>query len=128
MDLQASFSKSNFMMVFIMILVSVLHLYVHIDSAFSVMFQTIACIFIGATRSLQFYQFGTSNTSVGDETLTHSEKSLMTMKTALSIPILATLTLLLAYFIISNNWVVINYIVLAYFMFLATLSLKKYLY
>lgn len=52
----------------------------------------------------------------------------MSLKTAMSIPIIATLSLLGVYFLIVQQWTMINSLILTYFAFLGTLTLKGYLY
>jgi hypothetical protein len=52
----------------------------------------------------------------------------MTLKNALSIPVIATLSLLAAYFAVINQWNFVNQLLSAYFSFVAVMVLKKYLY
>ena len=52
----------------------------------------------------------------------------MTMKTAISIPIIATLTLLIAYFAIQQEWTLVNSVIYCYVSFVSALLLKRYLY
>jgi hypothetical protein len=52
----------------------------------------------------------------------------MTLKNALSIPVIATLSLLAAYFAVINKWSIFNQVLSAYFSFIAVMVLKKYLY
>jgi hypothetical protein len=46
----------------------------------------------------------------------------------MSIPIIATGTLLIAYLSVINQLTIVNQILSAYFMFVAVLTIKKYLY
>ena len=52
----------------------------------------------------------------------------MDLRTALSIPIIATVTLIAVYFAIAYEYTMINSIIFTYFAFIGTLTLKKYLY
>jgi hypothetical protein len=94
---------------------------------YNCMFQTACIIYVASTRSLQFYSFN-SNKKSDSDSLIKSDNSLLTLKAALSIPILSTFTLLGVYFVIVNKWVYINHLLFAYVVSIATLCLKKYLY
>ncbi|CDW78781.1 signal peptide peptidase [Stylonychia lemnae] len=83
------------------------------------------CIYIGATRSLQKYQFQEKKS---DQATLSNENQLLSLKNALSIPIIATLTLVLAYFAIVQKWSIINNLIVAYFSLIGALILKKYIY
>ncbi len=60
--------------------------------------------------------------------MSNSENSLISLKTALSIPVIATLSLLAAYFSVINQLDFVNKLLEFYFMFIAVMVLKKYLY
>jgi small-conductance mechanosensitive channel len=83
------------------------------------------CIYVGSSRSLNSYSIQQKKS---DERVLEKESSLMSLKTALSIPVIATFTLLLGYFIVKQEWTIFNQILFAYFVFLSTMTLKKYLY
>jgi len=55
MDIQEKLSQNNFYLLFTIIIMSILHLYITIDPSISMCVQSVACIYIGATRSLLSY-------------------------------------------------------------------------
>lgn len=57
-----------------------------------------------------------------------TENSLISLKTAISIPIIATISLVGMYFAVQNKWTLINNLFYGYIVFVGTLVLKKYLY
>ena len=104
-----------------------------ISVTYSCMFHSIVILYIGSVRSLQFYSFNSTVTTKKNQDEVNgkalkTDNSLINLKTALSVPILATLSLVGAYYMIQNKWTIVNKIAYGYIVFLGTLSLKKYLY
>jgi hypothetical protein len=77
-----------------------------IPSWLSCIFYALVCIYVGATRSLIFY-----NVKEESKTIKNDENQLMTLKNAISIPVIATLSLLLIYFSLINQLNIVNQIV-----------------
>jgi len=80
---------------------------------------------VGSTRSLLFYSVKPEDQS---SKLANSDNSLISLKTAFSIPVIATLSLLAAYFSVINQLDFINRILECYFGVISIMVLKKYLY
>ena len=57
-----------------------------------------------------------------------NSNSLLSLRTAISIPILGSISLLAAYFAIKQQMFIVNYLMLAYVLFIGTLTMKRYLY
>lgn len=110
-----------------MIILSALHMYISIGAVYSCLIQTSVSIYVGATRSLSFYTFNTNKKKESDSII-KSDNSLISLKTALSIPILATVSLLGSYYIVQSDIKIIHYLLYGYIIFLGTLCLKKYIY
>lgn len=125
---QALFSRTNFFLIYsilIMHIMQMLH-FATIPTAVCCIYYSMACIYVGASRSLNFYNVRKETESSGD--LQNSENSLLSLKTAMSIPVIATLSLLTAYFAVINQLTFVNHVLNAYFMFISVLTIKKYLY
>eukprot|EP00350_Pseudokeronopsis_sp_OXSARD2_P004003 CAMPEP_0170560172 /NCGR_PEP_ID=MMETSP0211-20121228/47284_1 /TAXON_ID=311385 /ORGANISM="Pseudokeronopsis sp., Strain OXSARD2" /LENGTH=203 /DNA_ID=CAMNT_0010874025 /DNA_START=30 /DNA_END=641 /DNA_ORIENTATION=- len=95
--------------------------------------QCLILLYVGSIRSIKLYSFNTiisgkKSDNEGEEKLVKSENSLISLKTALTIPVMATLSLVAVYFIIKNDLKILNKICYGYIVCLGTLSLKKYLY
>ena len=108
MEIYESFRRTNFLLIYAMVILHSLHMlkYIEVSSWISCIFYSIATIFVGSSRSLLFYnvkQEGETNTKISN-----GDNSLMTLKNALSIPVLATVSLLSAYFAIINKWSIFN--------------------
>ena len=57
-----------------------------------------------------------------------AEDALLSLKGALSIPVMATLSLVGAYLAVKHEMKILNQIIYGYMIFLAVLVVKKYLY
>lgn len=56
MDIQKKFNQTSFLLLFTITILSILHMQVQLNEGFSMCIQSIACVYVGATRSLQAYQ------------------------------------------------------------------------
>ena len=108
MEIYESFRRTNFMLIYTMIIMHILHMlkYVDIPPSVSCLFYSMVCLHVGATRSLNYYNVKQETSK--DTQITNTENSLMTLKNALSIPVIATLSLLAAYFAVINKWNFVN--------------------
>ena len=98
-----------------------------LSSAIACLFYSMSCLYVGATRSLSFYNLKKENAENGGQ-IANTENSLISLKTALSIPVIATGSLLIAYLSVINKLDFVNALLSWYFNFLGVLVLKKYLY
>lgn len=89
------------------------------------MLNSVACLYVGSIRSLNFY---TMKRSGDDGIIQNTDNHLLSLKGAMSIPILSTMGLVAAYMAVINNFDILKYILEGYFLFVAILVLKKYLY
>ena len=57
MEIYESFRQTNFMLIYTMVIMHILHMlnFVQIPSSISCLYYSIACLHVGATRSLNFY-------------------------------------------------------------------------
>jgi len=57
MEIYNSFRQTNFMLLYAMFLMHVLHMlkYIEIPSSISCIYYSMVCLYVGATRSLNFY-------------------------------------------------------------------------
>lgn len=90
------------------------------------LYYTLVCIYVGASRSLICYSVRKDTESSQD--LSNTENSLISLKAAMSIPFIATGTLLVTYLAVINQVTIVNQLLNAYFMFVGVLTIKKYLY
>lgn len=128
-----SFRRTNFLLLYSVIIMHILHMlkFATIPTSLSCIYYSIVCIYVGSTRSLIFYNVKKENNSIKDvegTEIASQDNSLMSLKTALSIPVIATGSLLLTYLAIINKVEIVNGLLTAYFSFLAVVVLKKYLY
>ena len=88
-------SRINFALLYTMFLMHVLHMlkFFTFPSVLQCLFYSLACLHVGSTRSLSFY---TLNRDSSPSSLNPSN-SLLTLTNALSIPIIATVSLIGAY-------------------------------
>jgi minor histocompatibility antigen H13 len=98
-----------------------------IPPSFCCLYYSIVCIYVGASRTLNFYNVKKESEAGGDISV-NGENSLLSLKSAMSIPVIATGSLLIAYLSIINKITLVNKLLNAYIMFLAVLTMKKYLY
>lgn len=73
---------------------------------FCCIYYSIVCIYVGASRSLICYSV--RKDSENSEDLSNTENSLISLKAAMSIPFIATGTLLLTYLTVVNQITFVN--------------------
>ena len=108
-----SFRRTNFLLIYSVIIMHVLHMlkFVSIPPALSCIYYSIVCIYVGSTRSLNFYNVKKETNNKEDAEnaeIGQNQNSLMTLKTALSIPVISTGSLLLTYLAIINKIDIVN--------------------
>ena len=123
------FQNINFYMLYLLVILTAIQYYLAIDPVFLIVLTSTACIYIGSNRSLSNYQFQEKKS---DDSLLNTNQdnsnSLLSLRTAISIPILGSISLLAAYFAIKQQMFIVNYLMLAYVLFIGTLTMKRYLY
>ena len=127
MDIYESFRVTNFMLIYGVFILHILHMLklATVQSWVSCLFYSMSCLYVGSTRSLLFYSVKPEGQS---GKLANSENTLINLRTAFSIPVIATLSLLAAYFAVINQIDFINTILECYFCVISVMVLKKYLY
>jgi hypothetical protein len=128
MDIYQSYRTTNFMLIYGVFILHILHMLklATVQSWVSCLFYSMSCLYVGSTRSLLFYSVKPEGQSSG--LLNSEQNSLINLKTAFSIPVIATLSLLAAYFSVINQLEFINKLLEWYFCWISVMVLKKYLY
>jgi hypothetical protein len=91
--------------------------------------NAVTCLYVGSTRSLAFYNVKREDSkNSSHHEMANTENSLLSLKGALSIPVIATGTLLVSYLAVINQLDFVNVLLEGYFLFISVLVLKKYFY
>jgi type IV secretory pathway VirB3-like protein len=94
-----------------------------LPSSLSCIYYSMTCLYVGSTRSLYFY-----NVKKEGDAISNTENSLISLKTAISIPVIATVSLLVAYLMVVNELDFVSMLLSIYFSYVAVLVLKRFLY
>lgn len=106
MELFVSFKRNNFMILQGLLFLTIIQNYAYVEAQLVTIVLCVCTLYIGSTRSLSKYQFTEKENKKNDKNQDENtaalsnENSLLSLKTALSIPLIATVTLLTAYFTI----------------------------
>ena len=57
MEISDSFYSVNFYLIYSLIILQIVSMYMPLAPSLQCLFYSLVCIYVGATRSLQFYQF-----------------------------------------------------------------------
>lgn len=130
MDIYETFRRNNFLLIYAVLLMHILQMlkFTAFPSSLQCVLYSLVCIYVGSTRSLIFYSVKKEDRNNDEEKLANNENSLLSLRAALSIPVVATGSLLLAYLALVNQQTWVNTLLQGYFCYVSTLVLKKYLY